>query len=168
MEDSEGLGINLDNAIEAHADWHKKLRNAASKYEQLDAETIGRDDCCEMGKWLHGAGSSKFGGKPVFVYLIAGHRDFHVEAGKVARVVDQGGDQVEQMMSSGSPFSTASNEVGRLIILLKREVNSPGKPTVQAGATQNAKMSAPSAGNDRLEEFLIISPMCRDARWGGQ
>jgi hypothetical protein len=151
--DSAGIGINLDNAIKAHAEWRNKLRNAASKHEQLDAETIGRDDCCEMGKWLHGTGNSKFGGKPVFVDLIAGHRAFHVEAGKVAKVVNQGGDQVEEMMSSGSPFSTASNEVGRLIILLKREVTSPGKPTAQAGATQNAKMSAPSAGNDDWKSF---------------
>jgi methyl-accepting chemotaxis protein len=151
--DAAGIGINLDSAIKAHAEWRNKLRNASTKHEQLDAETIGRDDCCEMGKWLHGAGNSKFGGKPVFSDLIAGHRSFHVEAGKVARVVNQGGDQVEQMMGSGSSFSTASNEVGRLIIQLKREIKAPSKPASRVASRQAATKSAPGAVNGEWESF---------------
>lgn len=76
-----------------------------------------------MGKWLHGAGASKFGGRPTFVQLIEAHQAFHLEAGKVARTVNQGdGAQAEQMLGSGSGFSLASNEVGRLIIQLKGEL----------------------------------------------
>ena len=151
--DIAGIGINLDNAIQAHADWRNKLRNAASKKEQLDADTISRDDCCEMGKWLYGAGGSKFGGKPVFVDLIAGHRTFHEEAGKVARMVNQGGNQVEQMMNSGTAFSKASNEVGRLIILLKREVNAAGKPVARVATPKAVTKSAANASNDEWESF---------------
>jgi hypothetical protein len=121
-------GINLENAIKAHADWRTVLRSAANKSEQIDAETIGRDNCCELGKWLHGAGNSKFGGRPNFVALISGHREFHMEAGKVARAINQGaGSQAEKMLSSGTPFARASGEVGRLIIQIKKEISGAAK-----------------------------------------
>jgi methyl-accepting chemotaxis protein len=96
-----------------------------------------------MGKWLHGMGGSKYGGKPTFVDLITGHKTFHIEAGKVARAVNQGGANVERMLDSGTPFSSASNEVGRLIVQLKRELKSPPKPTAPAAAPR-AQAKAPS------------------------
>jgi len=128
FNDADGVGINLDNAVQAHAEWRNKLKRAATEHQQLDVDTIGRDDCCEMGKWLHGAGHSKFGGKPTFVSLIAGHKSFHEQAAKVARAVNQGSGQVEHMLGSGTSFSKASNEVGRLIVQLKREINAPPHP----------------------------------------
>jgi hypothetical protein len=149
----DGLGINLDNAIQAHADWRNKLRNAATKHEQLDAETVGRDDCCEMGKWLHGTGGSKYGGKPTFVDLIAGHKTFHIEAGKVARAVNQGGANVERMLDSGTPFSSASNEVGRLIVQLKRELKSPAKPAAPVAAPKALAKAAPKVADEEWETF---------------
>jgi hypothetical protein len=121
-------GINLDSAIKAHAEWRAVLRSAANKSEHIDAQTIGRDDCCELGKWLHGAGNSKFGGKPTFVALTSRHREFHIEAGKVARAINQGaGSQAEKMLISGTPFARASGEVGRLIIQIKKEISGAAK-----------------------------------------
>ena len=148
QRESADPGINLDNAIQAHADWRNKLRNASTKHEQLDAETVGRDDCCEMGKWLHGAGGSKFGGKPTFVDLIAAHKSFHVEAGKVAKAVNQGSAGVEQMLDSGTPFSKASNEVGRLIVQLKRELNGPTKALARPAAAKVAPKAVAAAEGD--------------------
>ncbi len=150
---ADGLGINLDNAIQAHADWRNKLRSAAAKNEQLDANAISRDDCCEMGKWLHGAGGSKYGGKPTFIDLIAGHKTFHMEAGKVARAVNQGGANVERMLDSGTPFSSASNEVGRLIVQLKREINSPPMQAARPAASKPLAKTAPATGSDDWETF---------------
>jgi hypothetical protein len=130
----ESIGINLDNAIQAHADWRNKLRTAATKHEKLDVQTMSKDDCCEFGKWLHGKGGSKFGSRPVFVALIAGHKVFHIEAAKVARVVNQGSPNVEGLLGSGTPFSNASNEVGRLIVLLKRELSVSSKSAPRLAA----------------------------------
>jgi hypothetical protein len=148
-------GINLDNAIQTHADWRTKLRAAANRNEQVDAETIGRDDCCELGKWLHGAGNSKLGGKPTFVALISGHREFHIEAGKVARAVNQGaGSQVEKMLDSGTPFARASGEVGRLIIQIKKEISDTAKPAARQATPKMLPKAAPaSVGNDDWETF---------------
>ncbi|ABD68673.1 hypothetical protein Rfer_0926 [Rhodoferax ferrireducens T118] len=64
------MGINLDNAFKAHADWRTKLSAAATRHEQPDAETMSRGNCCEMGKWPLGAGATKSGGRPTFVAII--------------------------------------------------------------------------------------------------
>jgi methyl-accepting chemotaxis protein-1 (serine sensor receptor) len=152
---ASGAGINLDNAIKAHADWRSKLRSAASNHTQVDAETIKRDDCCELGKWLHGAGNSKFGGKPTFVALIAGHRDFHAEAGKVARIVNQGDTaKAEQMLESGTAFARASGEVGRLIVQLKKELSGASKTSTRKASSKMLTAAAPASGsNDDWETF---------------
>lgn len=145
-----GLGINLDNAIKAHADWRTKLRAAASKSETLDADMIGRDDCCEVGKWLHGKGASSFGSRPTFVNLVAGHKSFHQEAGKIARIVNQGSRNVDALMESGTPFAHASNEVTRLIVQLKREI---AKPALAMPTTKALPQVATTAGDDDWETF---------------
>ncbi|MDO9165485.1 MAG: methyl-accepting chemotaxis protein, partial [Rhodoferax sp.] len=149
--DSSPVGINLDNAIQAHAEWRTKLRSAATRQEKLDAETISRDDCCELGKWVHGAGQSKFGGKPTFVDLIHAHQEFHKEAGKVARAVNQGaGAGAEKMLESGTSFSRASSEVGRLIIQFKGELKGATRPAPRPAAP---KAKAAASGEEDWETF---------------
>ncbi len=145
LTDTNNHGINLDNAIQAHADWRTKLRSAASKSETLDTDTVARDDCCELGKWLHGAGGSKFGGKPSFVALTDAHRKFHIEAANVARVVNVGqSDKAEQMLASGSPFAQASNEVTRLIVQIKGELKTAAK-------TPRTPSTKPAAASTKVE-----------------
>jgi uncharacterized phage infection (PIP) family protein YhgE len=154
-------GINFDNAIQAHANWRSKLRTAAMHKEQMDAETAGRDDCCELGKWLHGAGKSQYGGKPSFVELVSAHREFHQEAGKVARTINQGANDVaEKMLESDTGFSRASNHVTRLIVQLRGELKNGGKSArasqskmaasseLKRPGTSNASTGTASSGND--------------------
>jgi methyl-accepting chemotaxis protein len=147
-------GISLDNAIKTHAEWRTKLRSAASKHEQLDVGTIARDDCCELGKWLHGAGGSKFGGQPTFVSLIEGHKDFHVEAGKVAHVINQGdGSLAEKMLGSGTPFARASSEVGRIIVQLKKELGQGFRTSEHQTAPRLLAAAPIRVANDEWETF---------------
>jgi methyl-accepting chemotaxis protein len=125
------IGINLDSAIKAHVDWRTKLRTAANTNASLDAGAAGRDNCCEMGKWIYGAGGSTFGTRPTFIELISAHKRFHEEAAKVARVINVGnGAKAEIMLESGTGFSMASNEVGRLIVKLKAEIKNVGSKLV--------------------------------------
>ena len=147
---SEGpaLGINLDNAIQAHANWRAKLRTAVTQKETLDADTVSRDDCCELGKWLHGAGSSQYGGKPSFVQLLESHRQFHQEAGKVARLINQGAySEAEMQLESNTGFSNASQKVGAAVIQLAKElkVKMAGAATSKKAATAPARQVAYSA-----------------------
>jgi methyl-accepting chemotaxis protein len=158
------LGINLENAIKAHADWRSKLRLAAQRNEQVDADTIARDDCCELGKWLHGVGTSKCGGKPSFAALIDAHKGFHQEAGKVARAINQGhGVEAEGMLDSGTGFADASSTVTRTIVQLRKEcdgapeklVVAKVKPTVRAlpNTPKTSSQATPAGGDEDWETF---------------
>jgi len=117
------IGINLNDAIRAHADWRNKLRVAITKQETLDAATVSRDDCCALGKWLHGGGRAQFGQRPVFVQLLDAHRTFHQEAGKVAQAVNQGRyEEAGRMLEVDTGYARASNAVGQCIVTLNRQV----------------------------------------------
>jgi len=114
--------MDLDNAIAKHAEWKIKFRSAISKQESMDAETIAKDNCCDLGKWLHGDAKSKFGRLASHSTCIAKHAAFHVEAGKVAKTINaKKYQEAEAMINSGTPFASASSAVGVAIIGLKKE-----------------------------------------------
>ncbi len=141
-ESVQDTQVRLDNAIRAHADWKIKLRGAIQHKETLDAETIRRDDCCELGKWLYGKGRSQYGGRPLFTHLVEEHRHFHEEAGKVAQTINRRAyEQAAQQIAVGSPFIEASQRVGQAIVQLANEVK--GKGTRSAKAASAASTPAP-------------------------
>ena len=114
--------MDLNNAIEKHAEWKMKFRSAISKKETMDAATISKDNCCELGKWLHGEAKSKFGSLQSHAACLAKHASFHVEAGKVAQAINaQKFAEAEAMMNAGTPYTAASSAVGVAILQLKKE-----------------------------------------------
>lgn len=132
------LGVNLDNAIQSHANWRARLRTAVAKRETLDADTLFKDDCCDLGEWLYGAGGSKYGGKPSFVNLLESHRQFHQEAGKVAHLINQGAyEEAEKQLENNTGFSKASQKVGTAVIQLAKELK------VKMAAASAPKAAAP-------------------------
>lgn len=117
--------MNLDDAIQKHADWKIKFRSAISRKEQMDAETIGKDNCCELGKWLHGEGKVLHSKLASFPDLISKHAEFHRQAGKVAKEINAGHyEQAERMLSADTPYGQASSAVGSVIVRLKKEIKS--------------------------------------------
>ncbi len=160
--------IDLDSAIEAHAQWRTKLRAAAENHEQLDAKTVGRDDCCVLGKWLHGRGRTKYGHSPSFVDLVDRHRSFHSAAGKVAQTINRGDYAgAKDMLASGTEFAKASSEVGAAIVRLRKDMTGgmtsgaaparktlpPAPPKALSKPAAPATPAAPAQGNDDWETF---------------
>lgn len=114
--------MDLNEAIKAHSEWKMKLRGAISAKSTLDAATISRDDCCALGKWLHGESKPAFGKLTAHADCVRHHAAFHKEAGKVATTINAGKyAEAEQMLGSGSPYASASNAVVIAIGALKRE-----------------------------------------------
>jgi len=114
--------MDLDSAIGKHAEWKVKLRGAISNKEKLDASTISKDNCCELGKWLHGDAKAKFGSLSSYSICMAKHAAFHVEAGKVASTINAGKfAEAEAMLGSATPYNAASSAVGVAIMGLKKE-----------------------------------------------
>lgn len=115
--------MDLSNAIQKHAEWKFKFRNALNANETLDAGAISKDNNCDLGKWLHGEARTLYWKSAAYAKCTADHAAFHVEAGKVAAAINakKKGD-AERLMSIGSAFAEASMRVGISIVELKNEI----------------------------------------------
>lgn len=83
--------MNFTAAILAHTNWKLRLASACTDAttEKIDADSLRRDDLCELGKWIHGSGS-RYASDPKFGQLLAAHSQFHRNAAAVARMVETG------------------------------------------------------------------------------
>ncbi|MBU6259282.1 MAG: CZB domain-containing protein [Burkholderiales bacterium] len=114
--------MDLAQASSAHTEWKVKLRMAITKREQTDAATIGRDDCCALGKWLHGEAKSKYSKLKSYSTCLTQHAAFHREAGAVAAAINrQDYAKAEKMLDAGTPYATISASVITAILGLKKE-----------------------------------------------
>lgn len=114
--------MDLSQAIGKHAEWKTKFRSAISKKETMDVDTIARDNCCELGKWLHGEAKPKFGQLPSYTGCLKKHAAFHIEAGKVASAINaKKYAEAEAMLGSNTAYAAVSSEVGVAIMHLKKE-----------------------------------------------
>jgi methyl-accepting chemotaxis protein len=114
--------MDLSEAMKAHAEWKVKFRTAIAKKETLDVATISADNCCALGKWLHGESKIKYGRLKSHADCVARHAMFHKEAGKIARTINEMKYvEAEAMMNPSTPFFTASNNVIVAITSLKKE-----------------------------------------------
>ncbi|MBC3861549.1 CZB domain-containing protein [Undibacterium jejuense] len=114
--------MDLNNAIAKHSEWKTKLRSAITRKETLDASTISKDNCCDLGKWLHGEAKSSFGHLAAHSDCVKKHAEFHVQAGKVASAINEKKyTEAEAMIEAGTPYTKASSAIGVAILHLKKE-----------------------------------------------
>lgn len=94
---------------------------AIAKQETLDAASISADNCCPLGKWLHGDARGHYGKLPAYRECVDRHAAFHREAGAVATAINQKRfSQAEKMLEAGTPYAAASSAVGSAILGLKK------------------------------------------------
>ena len=116
--------MNLDEAIQKHAEWKVKFRVAINKKETMDANTLKTDNHCSLGQWLHGEGQQLHSNKPGFNELVAKHAAFHRAAGKVAETINAGQyDVASGMLDGGTEYTQASLAVGVAINSLKKTIS---------------------------------------------
>jgi len=118
-------GITLDHAFSAHRSWKDKLLAAVESGEVLDVATIKRDDCCDLGRWLHSEGGKLYGTKPQFIKLMETHTEFHAVTGVVAGIVNsKDHETAKALIGRSSQFASASMNVGMAILVFKKAVES--------------------------------------------
>jgi methyl-accepting chemotaxis protein len=116
--------LDFDKVISAHAQWKTKFRATISRKEQLDAPSIGRDNLCELGKWIYSSGKKSYGETAEFGQLVNEHKLFHRCAGEVAQTINlRQYAQAEQMIGPGSAFTDASNQVIATLGHIKRALS---------------------------------------------
>lgn len=113
--------MDLDTAVQKHAEWKVKLRSAISKHEKMDVPTLARDDCCDLGRWLHGAAKVRFGHLGAHANCVHKHQLFHSEVAKVATAVNTGKfAQTEDMLAALTPYAKASSALGVSFLQLRK------------------------------------------------
>ncbi|QBK03958.1 PAS domain S-box protein [Hylemonella gracilis] len=103
--------IDLPLAISSHQQLRVTLRNAINRKLTLETE-LGRDDCCPLGMWLHGAGGRQWGGTPAFTNLLKVHREFHDVLGRVVVQINaKRYGEAETAMAVGAALHTTGQEL---------------------------------------------------------
>jgi hypothetical protein len=121
----EQVEVCLDQAIDVHRQWREKLKTAVAAGETLDAATLRRSDCCDLGKWLNAQGRNLYGNKPQFVKLLARHNDFHLVASMVANSINDGEyTDMQKVLNGNSQFAQASIDVETAVMTLKFSLSS--------------------------------------------
>lgn len=122
-EDAEHLlaEIDIDAALSSHTEWRLLLEDVVQGRASapLQAQRVSQDDCCELGRWLHGSGRERLGHYPAFGMLVARHRFFHQQAATVVSL-HQAGEQQQAQQLLATRCRHASNQVIFLLKELKR------------------------------------------------
>jgi methyl-accepting chemotaxis protein len=117
--------LTLERAFTAHQQWKARLQESVASGTPLDVALIRRDDCCELGKWLHSTGRSQYGGVPEFSKLVSKHASFQLVASVVANIINaREYDEAVSVLQDSSHFAIASTEVSMAIMSLKKVVSS--------------------------------------------
>ncbi|MBV0934289.1 CZB domain-containing protein [Marinobacterium weihaiense] len=111
--EAEAAGLDFKSAIEAHQRWKSRLNDVIQgrSQETLDPSTVARDDCCALGKWIHGNGGAQFSGQPEFAELKRQHAHFHVCAGHVLLLAQSGRRSDAETEIHEGDFARISREV---------------------------------------------------------
>jgi hypothetical protein len=119
----------IDAAIAAHGQWRKRLEEAiASGKSELNAVEVGRDDACELGRWLR---SLPLPDRSPIHYekVLRLHAEFHATAAEILGLaVTRAQQEAAKRMEFGNDYTLAS---GRLILALHEWKNNikPAPPT---------------------------------------
>lgn len=83
--EDEFHGLNMKAALDAHANWKKRLEQtlAGSSGETLEVAKVASDNQCTLGQWLHGEGKQRFAKFSEYHSLIRSHAEFHLTAGEI-------------------------------------------------------------------------------------
>ena len=113
-------GLNFMAAIDVHMKWRARLESyiQGASREELRVELISRDDQCQLGQWIHGAGKDQYGTLDTFAELRAQHAHFHVCAGKVLISAKDGHKQDALHMLSHGDYLRASERIKMLLAKL--------------------------------------------------
>lgn len=116
--------MNFEEARKKHAEWRLKFRSAISAKATLDADTIAKDNCCDLGKWLYGDAKTKYVKFPSYADCVKKHSQFHIEASKVARLINaRQYDEAQALLGMGSGFSSASGAIGSALDALEKDAS---------------------------------------------
>ena len=127
MSSNVELEAAVRTAIGAHGAWKLKLKTAVTTgRSETTPATVGRDDQCEFGKWLHGQGidAGTRAGMPYQVVRRL-HAEFHQCAGKVL-ALGLDGKRTEASQLLDGEFTARSEKLVTALSKWRSELQSAG------------------------------------------
>ena len=120
--------IDFHAAIREHTECKKKLCAAISRRQSLDAASISQDTSCPLGRWLDDEARQIYRHLDSFRDCLVVHTEFHVEAAKVARAINERRYyEALRMLGSGSDYSQASIALGLAITRLMKALTATSR-----------------------------------------
>jgi methyl-accepting chemotaxis protein len=116
--------MDLESAFQEHGRWVEEFCAAIFDRDSLNVETYGKENCCELGKWLYGEGNTQYGKFNAYSELVSKHAAFHKVAEKVAQAINAK-DYIlaEYLLSEEGGYAAASHDVHIAISKLKSEIH---------------------------------------------
>jgi hypothetical protein len=111
----------LNRAFAQLQNWKANRLESMAAGVPPDVATIRRDDCCELGRWLHSEDSQIHSNKPEFQDLLSKHASFHqVAAVAVGKVMVLTPDVAATTLRGCSVSDTAGSNAAMAVLALKR------------------------------------------------
>lgn len=116
------MPLDFDGAILAHRRWLSRVQAYLEAPDgTIDAIELGRDDRCELGRWLRGRSCDYLRGLSEFAALVEAHTLFHAEAAAVVRTAHAGGGCDHGLLAGArSPLAEASDAVVEALEVVRR------------------------------------------------
>lgn len=108
-----------------HVVWKVRLLRLidGSSYESLDSAVVGKDDVCDLGKWIYAEGA-KYKATKTYEALVKAHAKFHISAAEAVRRAHDGdkeGARVALVAPDGD-FERTSRHIIDALMNLKDEI----------------------------------------------
>ena len=116
--------MDFSAAIRAHANWRLRLSTycQGSLKEEINIQTLAKDNACDLGKWLYGEGQ-KYRWDPKLEELIKAHAAFHRSAAAIVVMVHSGKrKEAESLLNSNeSQYAKLSVQVVGILMKLRTQ-----------------------------------------------
>lgn len=126
--------------VGSHNYWKTKFQIAMANGKPLDAPAIAKDDCCNLGKWLHSSQAHSYiGHLQNHNDCLVKHTAFHLEAGKVAEMINaKEYENAHQLLNHASSFCRTSMALVAAITRLKVKTGTPSKAVTTVRPVANS------------------------------
>jgi hypothetical protein len=117
--------MDLDQALAMHTGWRSRLRAfLRGGSERLDPALVRRDDRCDLGQWLHGAGRRE-ADESAWQSLVAEHAQFHAVAAEIVELAVAGQQDLAaaRLDEEEGAFARATLGVVKAIATIKAKMS---------------------------------------------
>lgn len=121
--------------LRAHAEWIVHLREYVYGSGSLDVRVTGRDDQCDLGRWIYGE-AARYRHLPEYEAARQAHAAFHAEAAQVVRLM-QAGRRHEAVLATdrGGRLRNQSTAIVRAFLWLTQRLASKRSAAAPSGAS---------------------------------